>query len=73
MTTPSWQDRAAQKRNAILAAILPEWRIADPPSVEETGRCNGIYQAVSLTRGSADYAVRCGAARGEGGQRGVEG
>ncbi|KAF1941663.1 amidase [Clathrospora elynae] len=35
MTTPSWQDVAKQKREAILAAIPAEWRIENLPSVEE--------------------------------------
>ncbi|KAH7397255.1 amidase signature domain-containing protein [Pyrenochaeta sp. MPI-SDFR-AT-0127] len=31
----SWQDLAKQKRDSILAAIPSEWRIPNPPSVEE--------------------------------------
>jgi hypothetical protein len=38
MTTPApaaWQQRAAAKREAILAAIPSEWRLASVPSVQE--------------------------------------
>jgi hypothetical protein len=35
MTTPSWQDTANHKREAIIAAIPSEWRIEKLPSVEE--------------------------------------
>jgi amidase len=35
MATSNWQDIAKQKRDAILAAIPQDWRISNPPSVEE--------------------------------------
>lgn len=41
--TQSWQDRARQKREAILAAIPPDWIIKDVPSVEEKKDVTGQY------------------------------
>ncbi|KAJ4350417.1 uncharacterized protein N0V89_009038 [Didymosphaeria variabile] len=41
--TTSWQDRARQKREAILAAIPPEWVIKDRPSIEEQRDVTGEY------------------------------
>ncbi|KAL1610211.1 hypothetical protein SLS60_001876 [Paraconiothyrium brasiliense] len=41
--TSSWQDRARQKREAILAAIPAEWVIKDLPSIEEQRDVTGEY------------------------------
>jgi len=41
MTRP-WQERAQEKRDAILAAIPKEWRIDNPP-VEEQVDVTGTY------------------------------
>ena len=39
----SWEQRAKAKREAILAAIPPEWRIENAPSVEEQVDVSGEY------------------------------
>lgn len=39
----SWQDRAEQKRESILAAIPSAWRIENLPSVEEKKDVTGAY------------------------------
>lgn len=60
----SWQDRAQQKREAILAAIPPEWRLKDLPSVEEKRDVTGDYmksfldeQEVQITETDAETIV----------------
>lgn len=39
----SWQDRAKQKREGILAAIPSEWRIKEIPSVDDQKDVTGEY------------------------------
>jgi amidase len=46
--TKSWQERAQEKRDAILAAIPAEWRIENPP-VEEQVDVTGSYVHQYLT------------------------
>ncbi|KAJ4299003.1 hypothetical protein N0V90_004247 [Kalmusia sp. IMI 367209] len=59
----SWQDRARQKREAILAAIPTAWRIESPPSIEEkrdvTGYIRGFLseREVQITETSAEGIV----------------
>ncbi|KAF1972622.1 amidase [Bimuria novae-zelandiae CBS 107.79] len=60
----SWQDRAKQKREAILAAIPLEWRIKDLPSVEEKRDVTGDYisgflseKEVAITETDAEKIV----------------
>jgi amidase len=62
MTRP-WQERAQEKRDAILAAIPEEWRIENPP-VEEQVDVTGTYvhqyltdREVEITETTADNIV----------------
>jgi len=41
--TTSWEDRAKEKREALLAAIPSAWRIENPPSVEDKLDVTGEY------------------------------
>ncbi|KAF1828551.1 amidase [Decorospora gaudefroyi] len=64
MTTPSWQDVANQKREAILAAIPSEWRIEALPSVEEQADVTEYVRQylnereVQITESSADVIAK---------------
>ena len=39
----SWQEKAKQKRESILAAIPSEWRIKDVPSIGDKKDVTGAY------------------------------
>jgi amidase len=52
--TNSWRNLARQKRESILAAIPPEWIIADLPSLEEKRDVTGDYIRGFLTEREAE-------------------
>jgi amidase len=64
MTTPSWEDLAKQKREAIYAAIPTEWRIEKLPSVKEqvdvTEFLNQYLdeKELSITQSTADIIAK---------------
>jgi amidase len=64
MTTPSWQDTASQKREAIFAAIPSEWRIEKLPSVEEQVDVTEYIkqylekEELAITQSSADFIAK---------------
>ena len=62
--TKSWEERAREKREAILAAIPKEWRIENPP-VEKQVDVTGTYvqqflskMEIEITETSADEIVK---------------
>ncbi|PVI01725.1 amidase [Periconia macrospinosa] len=64
MATRDWKQRAQEKREAILAAIPTEWRISNPPSVEDQLDVTGPYihqflspQEIEITETTADGIV----------------
>lgn len=61
----SWEQRAQEKREAILAAIPQEWRIENPPLVEEQVDVTGKFvqqflseREVEITETTADEIVK---------------
>jgi amidase len=64
MTTPSWQDTANKKREAILAAIPAEWRIEELPSVNEQIDVTEyikrflVKEELEITQSSADVIAK---------------
>ncbi|KAF1911928.1 amidase signature domain-containing protein [Ampelomyces quisqualis] len=70
MATSNWQAIAKQKRDAIFAAIPQEWRISNPPSVEEQPDVTQYIEQflskkeLDITACSADQiAQKCGSGK----------
>ena len=62
--TKSWQERAQEKREAILAAIPKEWHIENPP-IEKQVDVSGKYvqqyltqREIEITETTADEIVK---------------
>ncbi|KAF2202921.1 amidase [Delitschia confertaspora ATCC 74209] len=61
----SWQEKAKAKRESVLALIPEEWRIQNPPSIEEQVDVTGSYihqfltdREIDITETTADDIVK---------------
>ena len=63
--TETWESKAKQKREAVLALIPKEWRIESPPSIQEQIDVTGDYihqflteKEIEITETTADDIVK---------------
>lgn len=59
----TWQERAKEKREAILAAIPQQWRIENPPNDEQVDVTTYVHQfltkrEIEITETTADEIVK---------------